>query len=518
MRIKNVLVADNNDRIRRELSHWLEQRGYTVRTAADGLEALEMLEAFLPELIIVDRVMPGIDGAKLCRVIRGREQFAGVCLIMISSIAAEQCIDPANYGVDACIAKSGTDNLVAYLDMLLAELASHGTIREDRRLLGVKDVTKREVTLELLALQKHHELVLDIIYDGVVVLNHQGRITDINHCALVIFGDCEEEMLGGDFFSCLEPEQAEVLRRHVAGSDSDPLYLEAVNLNSRLVQLSLYPLHLQEALYFVVLLHDITKVRTTEETLRQTTENLRRSLMELQGTQDALVRQEKLASIGTLASGVAHEILNPLNIIGTIVQMLKMEDELPTEVHEQLDEVVVQIGRATKITSSLRNFSRQGQEIEIREVDLHALLDKTLELIQHDLKLDNIEVQKHYGQEVSVIAADPDQLAQVLINLIHNARDAMQDSKVRRLSFRTSGMGEMVGLAVADSGSGISADHLPKLFDPFFTTKEPGSGTGMGLPIVHSIIESMGGFIEVDSIPGRGTEFLILLPRSTTTA
>ncbi|MDF1615463.1 ATP-binding protein [Desulfurivibrio dismutans] len=509
--VKNILVVDNHPLIRRLLSARLEKQGYKVRTAEDGLNALDLLHEFVPDVVVVDLVMPNIDGARLCRIIRSRPQLAGVSLVVISAVVAEQGFEPDSCGADACIAKSGADRICTHLDTVLADLNNHGRILDEHRMLGGEEVFRREITKELLSLQRHHEMVLGNIADGVIELNHEGKVVYANPQALAMFDCREEEMLGSDLPATLELATAEVLARVLAGPPQPVSLTEPVYLLNRQVQMSLHPVPEGELYTFVVLLHDITEARAAEQALRRTSDNLRQSLAELRSAQNVLVRQEKLASIGTLASGVAHEILNPLNIIGTIVQVMQTEEQLPELMQEQLEEVMVQIRRATKITNSLRMFSRQGKA-EIEEVDIHVLLDNTLELVQRSLELDQIVVEKDYTPELPAVAVDPDQLAQVLLNLINNARDAMRDRRERRLTFATRTVEQGIGLTVADTGGGIAPEHLPKIFDPFFTTKDPGSGTGMGLAIVHSIIEGMGGFIEVDSRPGRGSEFFMVLP------
>ncbi|ADH87062.1 ATP-binding protein [Desulfurivibrio alkaliphilus] len=508
--MKNILVVDNHPLIRRLLSARLEKLGYTVRTAADGLDALETLREFVPELIIVDLVMPNIDGAKLCRIVRSRPQLAGVCLVVLSAVVAEQGFELASCGADACIAKSSADRIFAHLDMVLADLAGHGRILEEHRLLGGQEVFRREISWELLSLQKHHEMVLQNIADGVLELSPNGKVIYANPRALLFFDCREEEMLGRSLPEVLEQETAEILTRALAGPPQTLCLAEPVYLPSRQVQMSLHPVEDDGQYTYVALLHDVTAARAAELALRRTSDHLRQSLAELRSAQNVLVRQEKLASIGTLASGVAHEILNPLNIIGTIVQVMQME-ELPEIISEQLDEVMVQIRRATKITNSLRMFSHRGKA-EIEELDIHALLDNTLELVKHSLADDHIEVEKKYTPGLPAIAADPDQLAQVLLNLINNARDAMRGRPTRRLSLTTRRVEQGVGLTVSDTGWGIAPEHLHKIFDPFFTTKDPGSGTGMGLAVVYSIVEGMGGMIEVASRPGRGTDFFMVLP------
>jgi len=229
----------------------------------------------------------------------------------------------------------------------------------------------------------------------------------------------------------------------------------------------------------------------------------------LQVAQQVAIRQEKLASIGTLASGVAHEILNPLNIIGTLAQVMQLE-KIPASMRKNIDEMLIQIKRATKITNNLRTFSHQ-HAFELRKVDVHALFDKTAALLEHDLNLDNVRVERHYAQDLPRIEADEDQLAQVFLNLVSNARDAMS-SDDKRIIVETRSKDDGVEICFTDTGGGIGETEIGKIFDPFFTTKDPGRGTGLGLWIVYSIIENHCGTIRVESEKGKGARFVIFLP------
>ena len=254
---------------------------------------------------------------------------------------------------------------------------------------------------------------------------------------------------------------------------------------------------------------DITERKKAEQALRDSKDELQKALDNLQVAQQVAIRQEKLASIGTLASGVAHEILNPLNIIGTLAQVMQLE-KIPASMRKNLDEMLAQITRATKITNNLRTFSHQ-HAFEVRLIDVHALFDKTAALLEHDLNLDNVRVERHYAQGLPRIEADEDQLAQVFLNLVSNARDAMSSGD-KRIIVETRAKDDGVEIRFSDTGVGIDPVEIGKIFDPFFTTKDPGHGTGLGLWIVYSIIENHCGTIRVESEKGKGAQFVIFLP------
>ncbi|MBI4481686.1 MAG: hypothetical protein HY652_02225 [Acidobacteria bacterium] len=234
-----------------------------------------------------------------------------------------------------------------------------------------------------------------------------------------------------------------------------------------------------------------------------------------------LMRSEKLASLGQLTAGVAHEILNPLNVISGRVQMLSMRAPHEPELGKALDIISEQTRRIVKITDGLRRFSHTAAEK--KPLDVNDLLEKTLALLENDLRVRNIQVVRRFQPRLAAVMADADQLTQVFVNLILNAKDAMPRGGTLTLSTALDGLrgsgsrrkevvGNRILIAVTDTGCGIPAGDLEKIFHPFFTTKEPGKGTGLGLFVCHGIIENHNGAMEVLSREGEGTTFRISLP------
>ncbi|MFQ5672908.1 MAG: sensor histidine kinase [Nitrospinales bacterium] len=257
----------------------------------------------------------------------------------------------------------------------------------------------------------------------------------------------------------------------------------------------------------------LDKAKLSEDALAQSIRyavELHAKEQELEKAQSVLLRNEKLTSIGTLCAGVAHEILNPLNIIGTIIQLERLNG-LPESTMENLNKMLGQVKRATKITNNLRMFAHQKKD-ELGFVDIHKLFDESATLIEHDLNLDNIVINRVYDENLPKIYADEDKLAQVFLNLLNNARDAMENRTQNTITIQTKAMKHCVEIRFSDNGPGIAPDIVNKIFDPFFTTKKPGKGTGLGLSLIHSIIENRGGTIHVKSKMGKGTTFIIKIP------
>jgi two-component system NtrC family sensor kinase len=236
---------------------------------------------------------------------------------------------------------------------------------------------------------------------------------------------------------------------------------------------------------------------------------------------DQLMQAGKLASIGELSAGVAHEINNPLAIILTERQlMLDAAKHFPMsgpEFKEQFDDslsqVDIQIQRCKRITQNLLRFSRRTESL-IETVDLNAFLREVVDLMDREARSSGIKFFTELDPGLPPLLSDPSQLQQVFLNLITNAIDAHAGKPYGsvRLITRVDPERQMATVKVADSGSGIKPEHLNRIFDPFFTTKAVGKGTGLGLSIVYSIVKRLGGTISVQSEPGTGTDFTIVLP------
>jgi len=264
----------------------------------------------------------------------------------------------------------------------------------------------------------------------------------------------------------------------------------------------------------------------------------------LQAAQERLLQSEKMAAIGQLAAGVAHEINNPIgyvhsnlgslqeylhslfSLIDGYERVLRSPDPkalLPEidALRERLDIDFISkdlpqlmaesregLERVTRVVRDLKDFSRTERDDAWKLTDLHAGLESTLNIVWNELKY-SAKIEKRYG-ELPLVQCQPSELNQVFMNLLVNAGHAIGESGVITLS---SGVdGETAWIAVADTGPGIAEDVLPRLFDPFFTTKPAGKGTGLGLPISHGIISKHHGRIEVENVPGGGACFRVILP------
>jgi PAS domain S-box-containing protein len=224
--------------------------------------------------------------------------------------------------------------------------------------------------------------------------------------------------------------------------------------------------------------------------------------------EDQLRKAERLAELGTLASGMAHEIGTPMNVILGRAELLmrKAPDE---STRKGLQAIVTQVERITKIMHQLLSFARK-RPAERRAVNLSQVVADVLDVLQEKLKKYRIQVELRIPSSLPAVWADSDQMNQVLLNLIINACQAMPDGGTLTLTLQQSG--HDVQMIIKDSGCGIPEDQVGKIFDPFFTTKPVGEGTGLGLTVVHGIVQEHDGFIQVVSAPDQGTTFIVALP------
>lgn len=230
-----------------------------------------------------------------------------------------------------------------------------------------------------------------------------------------------------------------------------------------------------------------------------------------------LLHASKMASLGELATGVAHEINNPLAIIMATSSVIKDRlnpefdiDDSPEAVHQELKTIDMAVLRAKRITQQLLNYGRKS-ELKLQETDINQILDEVLNGVKgRELELADIRLERDLDPGLPKIMVDHDQVRQVLVNLLNNACDAMDGPG--RLSVKSCMRNGHIRLTITDTGHGMHAEQVEKIFDPFYTTKEVGKGTGLGLSVSLSIVESMGGTICVQSMPEAGSAFTVVLP------
>ncbi len=334
--------------------------------------------------------------------------------------------------------------------------------------------------------------------DAIITINDEQHIVQFNAAAETMFDCSAKDAIGAPLARFL-PERFRVSHRHhvkrfgeAQATDRRMGALGAVsglrsNGEEFPIEASISQFKKSEQQFFTVILRDITERIGLEKQLRQA---------------------ERLAELGTLAAGMAHEIGTPMNVILGRAEYLmrKVSDE---STKKGLTIIVAQVERITKIMNQLLSFARQ-KPIERHPLAMSLVVQDIVDVLQERLEKREIQFEMDLEADCPNVLADRDQMGQVLLNLIVNAIQAMPRGGTLSLSLRCGG--DHVHLSVSDTGCGIPPEHVPKLFIPFFSSKEVGEGTGLGLTVVHGIIEEHEGSITVDSEPGRGTTFHVCLP------
>jgi signal transduction histidine kinase/FixJ family two-component response regulator len=350
--------------------------------------------------------------------------------------------------------------------------------------------------------------LLDSIESGVLLLDADGQIRVASDRLAAIFGlesrrllefGTIDTMIGSLGYHFLRPaETAARWREHVRrGEEASWDEFELVRPSRKIVERFARPLHKPDGtrLGWLEVYRDITGQRLIQSKLLQT---------------------EKMAALGQLVSGIAHELNNPLTSIQGYAQLLLSRRSASDRAGDAL-RISQEAERAGRIVKNLLLFSRETKS-ERRAVHLNEVIERTLALRAYELKLENIEVELALDARLPETLADAAQLQQVVLNLIVNAEQAIvmargDESHNGRILIRTRRLaGDRLAMEVSDDGPGIPPEIVPRIFDPFFTTKPPGVGTGLGLSIVYGIVQEHGGEISVDSLQGRGATLTVELP------
>ena len=351
--------------------------------------------------------------------------------------------------------------------------------------------------------------VLQSATEGILVIDASGRITLVNAAGERMFGYDPDELLGQPLEVLLPNRIHDTHRdhraRYFAGPRVRPMG-SGLDLAGRRkdgtefpVEISLSYVQSSERMSAMALITDITERKRVEA--------------QLQRQRETLYQTEKLAALGTLSAGIAHEMNNPLGIITSRIEVMLLDAEehnLSTQVLEDLQVLHRATQRVARIATNLRSFARQTPREHAR-VDLNAVVQETLLLMQKPLEVDGIRLTTRLDPALAPILGDASTLQQVLLNLVTNAREAMASGGEIRIETSSAvAPAGWVQLVIDDTGPGISPEELSKVFDPFYTTKK--TGTGLGLSVSYGIIQDHHGTVDVQSVPGRGTTFVLAFP------
>jgi PAS domain S-box-containing protein len=350
-----------------------------------------------------------------------------------------------------------------------------------------------ERTFELLTIQEYTSAILQSITAGVVTIGPDGSITTANPAAERLFGVGEEDMVPHTLSVLLGDEDG--LGREISRvlDGRVPRSAKEVTLRTRTgrtvhahATMARMQDHDGHTLGAVVTLEDMSEVKSLT---------------------DQLIRADRLAALGELTAGVAHEVRNPLGIIRASVQLLEEQRHDPSKAIEAGDIIMQEVDRLDRVVKELLDFGRPWSPALVR-VNMNLLLEEVVLFTQKWASRGDVELRVDYGRGVPEIMADPHQLKQVFVNLISNAVQVMESGGT--LEIETASEDGYVSVRFSDDGPGMDPETQNKVFDPFYSTRA--DGTGLGLTIVHRIIDEHDGHVELTSAPGGGTTFKVYLP------
>jgi PAS domain S-box-containing protein len=410
-----------------------------------------------------------------------------------------------------CVSKEGTIAVMALgrrasseplssedMALLSAVAAQAATALENGRLYRQLHVKADELE----RMREFSENILESLNDGLAVVDRDDRVVRWNRRFEELYGVRHESAVGRRLDDIVDAAFFEVVRSARRESPEGAAFYR-VPLATRhdpsrrlLVNVATTPLRDSDGAIAgtILIVEDISARVQLEEQLQIS---------------------EKMASIGLLAAGVAHEVNTPLTGISSFTQMLLQGAEPDDPKTKVLEKIERQTFRAAKIVNGLLNLARPAQ-VDSGPVDLNAVVNDVLSLLEHQLRTARIQVRKELAADSPIVQGIEYKLQQVFLNLFLNARDAMP--RGGWLSVVTRGHADEAEVEIADTGSGIPAEQLSRIYDPFFTTKEIGKGTGLGLSITYGIVQEHGGAITCDSAVGQGTRFTLRLPLASARA
>ncbi len=537
-----VLVADDEQNAVVLLKRVLERDGFAVEIARDGLEALELAQQLQPDLILLDVQMPRLNGFEVTARLREDPETARIPVIFVTA-AAREATDVAhgfNLGADDYIRKP-----YDYHE-LLARATSKMRARqlEDRLQRRSEELEALvQIGAELnrrLGLNELTELILVVARDELQSTHSELYLFEEDQALILFrdvtrgFRDLEEAYaalhnpytVAGKVFE----HNAPVLVADMARECSTDEALLSMGFRSAITT----PMkHDGRLIGILTVAHEVPEhfshsnlrllrsigeqaalaVRNAQlhkalQNYAQTLESrVEERTRELRATQAQLIQSEKLAALGRLAAGIAHEVNNPLQPILNCLEvaMEDIENSQPVD-PESLRIAELEVQRIKSIVSRLLDFSRPSTG-ETVEVNLHVLLEEVLVLVKKQLEKTGVRIETQLHM-LPPIQGAPVQLKQVFLNLILNAMESMPNGGIIRIE----GYGQVDGVAikVADTGAGMKEETVARIFEPFYSTK--GDGTGLGLSVTYGIVQGHGGEIRVESTPGRGSCFTVWLP------
>ncbi len=488
---KNVLVVDDDRVMLKFISKLLTREGHEVVTAEDGFAALNLLSSFTPDIMFFDLIMPKIDGSKLIQIVRSMPQLKDCYLVIISAAVAEIDFDFEQTGADSYIAKGPFSSMSEHIKEVIKNSDVPREKKEEKDIRGLDNVYARQLTKELLSRSRHLETILESMAEGILEV-FSNKIVYANGVAVSLLGLPPEKILAAYPPDIFNDSVGQKLDDILKSQSEEPVEIgekTPVALNGRQITLKILPVK-GEGSTVIIMITDVTERKRLE--------------MQLQHVQ-------KMEAIGTIAAGVAHNFRNTLTEILVNSQLIQMNYEDQSGLHEVADRINTSVRRGSRLVDGLLQFSRKQIKEEFKTINLADVISHTFQIIRKSFD-QKIEILTEYPDQLPIMG-DATSLSQALMNLCTNARDAMPAGG--QLVIKAVQTGRRILLTVTDNGEGMGKETVEKCFDPFYTKKPIGKGTGLGLSTTYGIIKSHEGLISVESQSKKGTTFKIHFPLAT---
>ena len=510
-----ILLVDDIPANLRVLYESLHGRDYKLFIANGGEQALEVAHKSHPDLILLDIMMPDLDGFEVCRRLKQDPATAGIAIIFLSALddTADK-IRGLELGAVDYVTKPFNPDEVA------ARVETHCKI-----LRLEQELANRNRQLELV-----RDRILSSMAEGIVGLDADGRVSFVNPAAERILGVAAHDILARELSEWEPPTLRQTISRVLLKPPEvsvDELTLPRPDASTVPIELHIAPICESEQIKGAVLvLRDLSERRQVEAKLHRTSDQLRESHSKLWQTQMQLFQAAKLESVGRLAAGVAHEVKNPLAIIQLGLDYLEASlehDPVATEVrHDMLHAVL----RADTVVRGLLDFSRE-RALDLSPHAINQILEESLKLVRHELTQRNIRLETALSETLPERHFDADKMQQVFLNLFMNAMHAIDHDGVLSISSALAEVDDadlgthardvgfaagdrLIRVVIEDTGPGIKPEDLSKLFDPYFTTKRQGEGTGLGLSVTRNIVTLHQGSIDLGNRGGGGASAVLL--------
>lgn len=519
---KTILIADNNAFYRQVLGDFFHEEGYETRVAADGVEALERVSAGGIDVILLDLIMPRIDGARLCAFLKSHPHFSSIPVVILSGILADEIEGLEEIRADAYVAKMPMEQLQETLRTVFASLDGGGG---EPMVVGFEKMYRREIVVEFLEERRVRETIQNELSEGIVELNDDSRILRTNRTFEEMVGEPAERLLSRPLAEVLpESREAVAVLFRDAERGVDGPSAARVPLGDRTLQLRLHRLNSRKAVGEAIvesrnrLVERYPKVRlATPEMfpgfvlLVQDVTEAVNAQKERDRFRESVARSQNMSALGHFVAGTAHELNNPLVGVLGYAELLRAQD-LPGDARESLRKIADGASRCKAIVENLISFSRKS-ESERMEQSLNDLVMEAARECETRPGREGVEILTSLAEELPPVHANPAEILQALVAVMENAvRAAGEGSQSPRVHVRTRRNGRFLAVEVADNGRGIPETVLPRIFDPFFTTREVGQGRGLGLSVSYGIVKAHGGSVAARNVSTGGACVSISLP------